>query len=110
MKHIAGIGWNLDYRKGIDLLVCSHHTDLKEDVISSGEPQYKINSALRDVIKYEIHKILDSCIIYPISDSKWVPPVYVPPKKMGTIVVKDDNDQEIARRVPTKWRDYINYR
>ena len=35
-------------------------------------------------------KLLDADIIYPISDSKWVSPFQVVPKKGGMTVIKND--------------------
>ena len=49
-------------------------------------------------------------IIYPISDSKWVSPIHVVPKKAGLTIVRNENDEEITTRVPTKWRVCIDYR
>lgn len=48
-----------------------------------------------------IHKLIDVGIIC-ISDSKWVSPVYVVPKKVDISVVKDENDKKLAKIVLTK--------
>ena len=40
-------------------------------------------SNLKDIVKAELQKILDVNFIYPISDSKWVSPLVVVPKKNG---------------------------
>ncbi|CAN6570486.1 unnamed protein product [Malus baccata var. baccata] len=42
---------------------------------------------MMDVVKKEIIKLLDCGMIYPISDSHWVSPVQVVPKKSGVIVI-----------------------
>ncbi|CAM8892833.1 unnamed protein product [Rhodiola kirilowii] len=35
-----------------------------------------------EIVQEEIQKLLDADIIYPISDSQWVSPVHVGPKKL----------------------------
>ena len=52
-----------------------------------------------DVVKKEVSKLLAAGIIYPISDSKWVSPVQVVPKKTGITVVKNSNDELVPTRV-----------
>ncbi|CAL8988281.1 unnamed protein product [Prunus brigantina] len=42
---------------------------------------------MKEVVRAEVLKLLDVGIIYPISDSKWVSPVQVVPKKSGITVV-----------------------
>ena len=46
---------------------------------------------LRDIVKEEVHKLLDVGFIYPISDSRWVSPLVLVPKKDG------------------RWRIFIDY-
>jgi len=42
-----------------------------------------LNLHLKDIVKEELQKLLDVNFIYPISDSKWVSPLVVVPKKNG---------------------------
>ena len=49
-------------------------------------------------------------MIYPISNSPWVSPVQVVPKKGGMIVIKNENNELIPTRIVSGWRIYINYR
>jgi hypothetical protein len=51
-----------------------------------------MNPVLKDTVKEEIHKLLNVGFIYPISDSKWVSPFVVVPKK-----------------VTGKWRIYVDF-
>jgi hypothetical protein len=44
-----------------------------------------MNPALKDILKEELQKLLDINFIYPISDSKWVSPLVIVPKKNGKL-------------------------
>ncbi|XP_062093944.1 uncharacterized protein LOC133799979 [Humulus lupulus] len=63
-----------------------------------------------EVVKKEILKLLSVGIIYPISDSQWVSPVQVVPKKFGITVVKNDENELVPKRMQTGWRVCIDYR
>jgi len=56
---------------------------------------------MQEVVKKEIPKLLKAGIIYPISNSKWVSPVHVVPKKGGMTVVKNDKNELIPTRTIT---------
>ena len=45
---------------------------------------------MQEVVQGEIIKLLDNKIIYPISDSQWVSPVQVVPKKSSFTVGEND--------------------
>ena len=55
---------------------------------------------MQEVGRAEVLKLLDVGIIYPISDSNWVSPVQVVPKKFGITVVKNEDDQLVPTYVP----------
>ena len=61
-------------------------------------------------MKEEILKCLNAEIIYPISDSQWVSPVHMVPKKARVKVTMNDKGEEIQTRLLTKWRVCIDYR
>jgi hypothetical protein len=42
-----------------------------------------MNPTLKDIVKEELQKLLRSNLIYPISDSQWVSPLLIVPKKNG---------------------------
>ena len=46
------------------------------------QPQRRMNPAFEDIVKEELQKLLNASFIYPISDSKWVSPLVVVPKKV----------------------------
>ena len=54
---------------------------------------------MKKVVKSEVIKLLDAEIIYPISDSPWVSPVQVVPKKGGMIVVTNEKNELIRTRI-----------
>ncbi|GJU86124.1 putative nucleotidyltransferase, ribonuclease H [Tanacetum coccineum] len=74
------------------------------------QPQRRLNLKVQDVVKNEIVKLLDSGLIYPISDSSWVSPIHVVPKKGGMTVVLNDDNELIPSRTVTGWRVCIDYR
>ena len=74
------------------------------------EPQRRLNPAMKEVVRVEILKLLNAGIIYAISDSSWVSPVQVVPKKGGMTVVKNDNNEFISTTTITGWRVCMDYR
>jgi hypothetical protein len=51
---------------------------------------------MREVVK-EVLKLLKAGIIYPISDSEWVSPVQVMPKKSGMTVIHNEKNELIPQ-------------
>ena len=47
------------------------------------QPQRRINPTFKDIVKAELQKLLSATFIYPISDSQWVSPLVIVPKKGG---------------------------
>jgi len=60
-----------------------HHIYIEKDVRPIRQPQQRLKPHLKDVVKDELQKLIDVNFIYPISDSKWVSPLVVVPKKNG---------------------------
>ncbi|RDX88290.1 Retrovirus-related Pol polyprotein, partial [Mucuna pruriens] len=54
-------------------------------------------------------KLLPIGIIYPISDSQWVSPVQVVPKKSRIIVMKNQHDELVPMRIQNSWRHYMEF-
>ena len=78
--------------KGIDPNTCSHHIYTQEEDRPVRQHQRRMNPALKDIVKEGLQKLLNVNFIYPISDSKWVSPLVVVPKRNG------------------KWQIYVYYR
>ena len=87
-----------------------HRIMLEEDCKTSREHQRRINPILSEVVKKEVQKLLEAGIIYPISDSNWVSPVHVVPKKGGVTVITNTKGESVAQRTQTGWRMCIDYR
>jgi len=100
-EYKEAIGWTIADIKGINPSVVMHQSLLEENAKTSREPQRRLNLALKEVVRAEIIKLLDAGIIYPISDSKWVSPVQVVPKKFGVTVVTNENNELVPTRVQT---------
>ena len=78
--------------KGIDPKTCIHHIYIEENSRPIRQPQRRMNPNLMEIVKEELQKLLNVNFIYPISDSQWVSPLVIVPKKNG------------------KWRVCIDYR
>ncbi|CAL1403152.1 unnamed protein product [Linum trigynum] len=64
---------------------------------------------MEEVVKAEVIKLLDAGIIYPISDSQWVSPTQLVPKKGGMMVVANEKEELIPTRTVVGWRVCIDY-
>ncbi|CAN6718954.1 unnamed protein product [Malus baccata var. baccata] len=109
-EHKSAIGWTLADIKGISPTTCMHRILLEEGAKPSREAQRRLNPPMLEVVKKEVIKLLDYGVIYPISDSRWVSPVQVVPKKSGVTVVKNEEQELVPTRVVTGWRVCIDYR
>ncbi|XP_044511506.1 uncharacterized protein LOC123229651 [Mangifera indica] len=98
------IGWTIADIKGLSPSLCMHRILLEENTKPSREAQRRLNPPMMEVVKKEIIKLLNAGMIYPISDSDWVSPVQVVPKKTGFTVQKNDNGEYVPVRVQNGWR------
>ncbi|CAA7405487.1 unnamed protein product [Spirodela intermedia] len=106
-KNKKAMGWKMDDLRGIDMRVCMHSIYLEEGARTSREPQRRLNPNMMEIVKKEILKWLAADIIYPISDSKWVSPTQVVPKKSGITVIKNENGEEIQTRLTTAGKNFF---
>ncbi|XP_073259802.1 uncharacterized protein [Populus alba] len=108
--HKTTIRWTLADIKGISPSMCMHHILLEDNAKPRREMQRRLNPPMMEVVKAEILKLLDAGVIYPITDSKWVAPIHVVPKKTGITLVKNKKDELIPARISSGWRMCVDYR
>ncbi|WJZ95159.1 hypothetical protein VitviT2T_013949 [Vitis vinifera] len=65
---------------------------------------------MQEVVQVEVLKLLQDDIIYLISNSLWVSPTQVMPKKPGITVVQNDKGEEVSTCLTFGWRVCIDYR
>ena len=109
-KNKQAMGWKISDLKGINPSICTHHIYLEEESKAVRQPQRRLNPHLQEVVLIEVLKLLQAGIIYPISDSTWVSPTQVVPKKSGVTIVKNENGEELSTRLTTSWIVCIDYR
>ncbi|XP_070037075.1 uncharacterized protein [Nicotiana tomentosiformis] len=93
----TAIGWTIADIKGISLAFCMHKILLER-------------RNMKEVVKKEVIKWLDAGIIFPISDSNWISPFQCVPKKGGMIVVQNENNELISKRIVTRCQICMDYR
>ena len=108
-QHKKAIAWKMEDIKGISPSFCTHKILMEDCVKPVVQPQRRLNPNMRDVVKKEVIKLLDAGMIYPISDSAWVSPVQVVPKKGSMTVVPNEKNELIPMRTVTGWRVCIDY-
>src|SRR5581483_7725921 len=109
-RHKKALAWKISDIPGISPSFCTHKILMEDNFKPCVQKQRRLNPKMQEVVKKEVIKLLDTGIIYPISDSPWVSPVQVVPKKGGLTVVTNDNNELIPTRTVTGWRVCIDYR
>ena len=109
-KNKQALGWKISDLKGINPSICTHHIYLEEESKAVRQPLRRLNPHIQKVVRVEVLKLLQAGIIYPISNSTWVSPTQVVPKKSGVITVKNEMGEELSTRLTTSWRVCIDYR
>nr|GEY50662.1 reverse transcriptase domain-containing protein [Tanacetum cinerariifolium] len=109
-SHKRAIAWKISDIKGINLRFCTHKILMKDDYKPAVQSQRRVNPKIHDVIKKEVIKLLDTGMIYPISNSPWLSLIHCVPKKGGITVVANENNELIPTRLVTGWRVCIDYR
>nr|GEW90820.1 hypothetical protein [Tanacetum cinerariifolium] len=67
-KRKGAIAWKMLDIKGISLSFCTHKILMEDSFKPVTQPQRRLNPKVQDVVKNKIVKLLDSRLIYPISD------------------------------------------
>ena len=109
-RNKQALGWKIYDLKGINPSICTHHIYLEEESKAVRQPQRRLNPHLQEVVRIEVLKLLQAGIIYPISDSTWVSPTQVVPKKSGVTTVRNEKGEELSTRLTTDWRVCIDNR
>ena len=107
--HKDAIGWSLADLKGIRPSMCMHRILLEDGHKPSVEAQRRLNPTMKEVVHKEVLKWMNAGVICPISDSTWVSPVQVVPKKRGTTMIKTTDNTFLPCRTVTGWRICIEY-
>nr|KAJ0222679.1 hypothetical protein LSAT_V11C200054720 [Lactuca sativa] len=109
-EHKEAMGWTIVDIKGLSPSTCMHRIVMEDECKPSRDAQRRLNPPMMEVVKKDILKLLDAGMIYPISDSKWVSPVQVVPKKTRIMVVENNKGMMVPTRVQNGWRVCIDYR
>ena len=109
-KYKEAIAWSIEDLKGISPSICMHKILLNDNAKTSIEHQRRLNPVMKEVVRKEVPKWLNAGFIYAISDSSWVSPVHVVPKKGGFAVIRNEKHELIPTRTVTGWRVCIDYR
>ena len=75
--------WDYVDMKGISPTMYKHHIYIKDDCRPVRHPQRRMNPSMKDIVKIELQNLLNVGFIYLISNSYWVSPLVVGPKKNG---------------------------
>nr|GEZ17828.1 reverse transcriptase domain-containing protein [Tanacetum cinerariifolium] len=108
-SHKWAITWKISDIKGIDPRFCTHKILMEDDFNPVVQHQRRVNLKIHEVIKKEVIKLFDAGLIYPISDSPWVSPVYCVPKKGGMTVIKNEDNELISTQLVMGWHVCIDY-
>ena len=109
-KYKEEIAWSIEDLKGISPSICMHKILLEDNAKTSIEHQRRLNPVMKEVVRKEVLKWLNAGFIYAISDSSWVSPMHVVPKKGGFTVIRNEKNELIPTRTVTGWRVCIDYR
>ena len=87
-----------------------HKILLNDNAKTSIEHHRRLNPVMKEVFRKEVLKWLNAGFIYAISDSSWVSPAHVVPKKGGFNVIRNEKNELIPTRIVTEWRVCIDYK
>ena len=100
-KYKEAIAWSIEDLKGINPSICMHKILMEENARTYVEHQRRLNPVMKEVVKKEVLKWLNAGFIYAISNSLWVSPVHVVPKKGGFTVIINEKNELIPTRTVT---------
>ena len=103
-KYKEAIAWFIKELKGINPSICMHKILLEENARTSVDHQRRLNPVMKEVVRKEVLKWLNVRFIYAISNSLWVSPVHVIPKKGGFTGIRNEKNELIPTRTVTGWK------
>ena len=109
-KYKEIVAWSIEDLKGISPSICMHKILLNDNAKTSIKHQRRPNLVMKEVVRKEVLKWLNAGFIYAISNSSWVSPVHVVPKKGGFTDIRNEKNELIPIRTVTGWRVCIDYR
>ncbi|XP_076911769.1 uncharacterized protein LOC143569844 [Bidens hawaiensis] len=109
-EYKAEIWWMITYLRVISPSILMHNIITVPEVKPAHGTQRRLNPNMREVVKNEVLKWLDVGIIFLISDSTWVSPTQIVPKKTGIQITWNEAGEEIATHSVTRWSICVDYR
>ncbi|GJT29180.1 reverse transcriptase domain-containing protein, partial [Tanacetum coccineum] len=109
-KHKESFAWKITDIPSICPSFYKHNIQLLDDKKPVVQKQSRLNPNMQEVVKKEMVKLLDTGIIYPITDSPYVSPIHCVPKKGGITIITNENDELVPTKTVTGWRVCIDYR
>ena len=100
-KYKEAIARSVEDLKGISPSICIHKILLEENAKTSIEHQRRLNPVMKEVVRNEVLKWLNTRFIYAILDNPWVSPVHVVPKNGGFMVIRNEKNELIPTRTVT---------
>lgn len=88
--HKKAIVWTVEDLVGVPPSYCTHRIYMEEGHMAFYDSQRRLNPIMKEVVYKEVVKWLDASIVYSFSDSEWVRPLHMVPKKGGMTVVEND--------------------
>ena len=104
------IVWTMDDLKGINPSIFMHKILMEENAKTSIKHQRRLNPMMKEVVRKKVLKWLNAGFIYAISDSPWVSPTHVMPKKGGMTVIRNEKNELIPTKTITGLRVCIDYK
>ncbi|XP_070040989.1 uncharacterized protein [Nicotiana tomentosiformis] len=93
-EHKRAIGWTMSEIRGISPAFCIHKILMEDGHKPSVKHQRRLNPIIKEVVRKEVIKWLNACIVFPISDSKWDAHAFVRQcdrcQRTGTIMKKHE--------------------
>ena len=98
-KYKEAIAWSINDLKGISPSICMHKILLEDNAKTFIEHQRRLNPVMKEVVRKEVLNWLNAGFIYAISNSSWVSPVHVVPKKGGFTVIRNEKNELILQEL-----------